>query len=246
MTMQTFSRRNVLLAAGVAIAASAARTALAQATTSDKEAEGRLAAQGWLVLLDRKDWGRAWETTASAFRAKVPLGTWMDAIPKVREPLGAMVDRTPVETVFKTSLQGQPAGEVQRRSSQHDQRVGAVHRDQDGAGEERGDDAVDDRRAQAGPARGEHRRAVHGRRLGEIGVRRRESIGFGHGSLPGFVFVGPSRRRRSAVREHGNASRPAFHQAPSEEGVTEVTPGGAASGAYMNRCSPAFSPPRMT
>jgi hypothetical protein len=111
MTMRTFSRRNVLLATGAALAASAARTALAQATTSDKEAEGRLAAQGWLVLLDRKDWGRAWETTASAFRAKVPLGTWMDAIPKVREPFGDLVERTPVDTVFKTSLQGQPAGE---------------------------------------------------------------------------------------------------------------------------------------
>src|SRR5436305_2095334 len=81
------------------------------ATNPEKEAEGRLAAQGWLVLLDRKDWGRAWETTASAFRGKVPLGSWMDAIPKVREPLGTIVERTPVETAFKTSLQGQPDGE---------------------------------------------------------------------------------------------------------------------------------------
>jgi len=79
--------------------------------TSQKEADARLAAQGWLLLLDRKDWGRAWETTGSAFRSKVPLGTWMDAIPKVREPVGALVERAPVETAFKTSLQGQPDGE---------------------------------------------------------------------------------------------------------------------------------------
>ena len=78
---------------------------------SQKEAEGRLAAQGWLVLLDRKDWGRAWETTGSLFRSKVPLGAWMDAIPKRREQLGAVVERTPVETAFKTTLQGQPDGE---------------------------------------------------------------------------------------------------------------------------------------
>src|SRR5207253_1922164 len=79
--------------------------------TSDKEAAGRLAAQGWLVLLDRKDWGRAWETTASAFRNKVPLGAWMDAIPRLREPFGALAERTPAETAYKTALQGQPDGE---------------------------------------------------------------------------------------------------------------------------------------
>lgn len=107
MTMQLLSRRNVLLAAGAALAG---RAALAQ-STQEKEAAASLAAQGWLVLLDRKDWGRAWETTASAFRGKVPLGAWMDAIPKVREPLGAFVERTPAETSYKTSLQGMPEGE---------------------------------------------------------------------------------------------------------------------------------------
>src|SRR3569832_1155767 len=97
-----FSRRIILLAAGAALASSAA---FAQSgDTSQKEANARLAAQGWLLLLDRKDWNHSWETTAATFRAKVPLGTWMDAIPKVREPLGAVVERTPVETVFKTSL----------------------------------------------------------------------------------------------------------------------------------------------
>jgi hypothetical protein len=78
---------------------------------SEKEAAARLAAQGWLLLLDRKDWGRAWETTSSIFRSKVPLGTWMDAIPKAREPFGAFVERTPVETAYKPALQGQPPGD---------------------------------------------------------------------------------------------------------------------------------------
>ena len=70
MMMQALSRRNVLLAFGAALAS---RAAFAQGVPSDKESTARLAAQGWLVLLDRKDWGRAWETTAGAFRAKVPL-----------------------------------------------------------------------------------------------------------------------------------------------------------------------------
>ncbi|HTH77446.1 MAG TPA: DUF4019 domain-containing protein [Ramlibacter sp.] len=108
MKMQSLSRRTVLAAAAAALAWPAA---FAQAADSDKEAAGALAAQGWLVLLDRKDWGRAWETTGSVFRSKVPLGTWMDAIPKVRDPLGALVERKQVEAAYKTTLQGQPAGE---------------------------------------------------------------------------------------------------------------------------------------
>jgi hypothetical protein len=107
MKMQSLSRRTVLAAAAAAFAS---RTAFAQ-STPEKEAAGALAAQGWLVLLDRKDWGRAWETTGSVFRSKVPLGTWMDAIPKVREPLGTLVERKQVETAYKTTLQGQPDGE---------------------------------------------------------------------------------------------------------------------------------------
>src|SRR6476619_7664888 len=34
------------------------------------EAAG-LAAQGWLTLLDRRDWGTAWETAANMFRGAV-------------------------------------------------------------------------------------------------------------------------------------------------------------------------------
>src|SRR5436190_7307228 len=59
---------------------------------AEKEAAGKLAAQGWLLLLDRRDWGRAWEASAGMFRSTVPLGNWMDAFPKVRAPLGNLVE----------------------------------------------------------------------------------------------------------------------------------------------------------
>src|SRR4051812_40277915 len=49
-----------------------------------------LAAQGWLLLLDRRDWGTAWETAAAMFRGAVPLGTWMDGVPKLRADLGPL------------------------------------------------------------------------------------------------------------------------------------------------------------
>ena len=70
-----------------------------------------LAAQGWLLLLDRRDWGTAWETAASMFRSAVPLGNWMDGVPKVRSDLGALVEREPAAADYKTELPGRPPGD---------------------------------------------------------------------------------------------------------------------------------------
>lgn len=78
---------------------------------SEKEAAGKLAAAGWLTLLDRKDWGTAWETSAGLFRTTVPLATWMDGIPKVRTPLGNLVERAPAESQYRPTLEGRPAGD---------------------------------------------------------------------------------------------------------------------------------------
>src|SRR6478609_9626287 len=93
------------------VAPAPAPSAPVDAVTAQKEADARLAAQGWLVLLDRRDWGRSWETTSSVFRKLVPLGAWMDGIPKVRDPLGAYAERKIVESAYKTTLAGHPDGE---------------------------------------------------------------------------------------------------------------------------------------
>src|SRR5688500_9428260 len=75
-------------------AAAPAKPAVPAATpeVAAKEAAGKLAAQGWLLLLDRRDWGRAWESSSSVFRTAVPLANWMDGIPKVREAFGTFVE----------------------------------------------------------------------------------------------------------------------------------------------------------
>ena len=96
-------------AAAPAAAASAAREPSAE--EKEKAAAATLAASGWLLLLDRRDWGRAWDTSAGMFRASVPIGAWMDGIPKVRDPLGAFVERQPAEKAYKTKLEGRPDGE---------------------------------------------------------------------------------------------------------------------------------------
>ncbi len=98
-------------AAPSATAALATQPAAGTAVNAEKQAAGALAAAGWLVLLDRRDWGRAWETSSSVFRGTIPLGTWMDAVPKLREPLGSMIERTQADAVYKTTLQGRPDGE---------------------------------------------------------------------------------------------------------------------------------------
>ena len=77
----------------------------------EKETAGALAAQGWLTLLDRRDWGTAWETAAGMFHSSVPLGTWMDGIPKVRGDLGNLVERAPAVAEYKNQLPGRPVGD---------------------------------------------------------------------------------------------------------------------------------------
>lgn len=89
----------------------AAPAAAAQPEEAEKEAAGKLAAAAWLTLLDRKDWGTAWESSAGMFRTTVPLATWMDAIPKARGSLGALVERTAAESQYRTALEGRPAGD---------------------------------------------------------------------------------------------------------------------------------------
>lgn len=81
------------------------------AENTETERAGQTAAHAWLLLLDRKDWGTAWDASGAVFRQNVPLGTWMDNVPKVRDPLGAFVERQPTESVYKKTLPGRPAGD---------------------------------------------------------------------------------------------------------------------------------------
>jgi hypothetical protein len=76
----------------------------------EKAAAATLAASGWLSLLDRRDWGRAWETGAAMFRSSVTLAAWMDGIPKARD-LGNFIERTPADAVYRTKLEGRPDGD---------------------------------------------------------------------------------------------------------------------------------------
>lgn len=70
----------------------------------DYEKAGRVAANGWLLLLDRKDWGTAWDASSTVFRENVPLGAWMDNVPRLRDPFGKFIERDAGEAVYKKTL----------------------------------------------------------------------------------------------------------------------------------------------
>jgi len=90
--------------------ADASTTPVTPNPIAEYERAGRMAALGWLLLLDRRDWGTAWETASQSFRVQVPIAAWMDGIPKLRVPLGTVQDREPVEILYKTSLPGRAEG----------------------------------------------------------------------------------------------------------------------------------------
>lgn len=120
--MKSFRLSLLALLAGAAFAAQAQNTAPRAAAPAaaaandaisnpEMERAGQTAAQGWLLLLDRKDWGTAWDASAGMFRQSVPLSAWMDGVPKLREPFGAFVEREAATVVYKKSLAGRPAGD---------------------------------------------------------------------------------------------------------------------------------------
>jgi len=103
--------QNKPAAAASAPAPAAAPAANGVVSNPDYERAGAFAAQAWLLLLDRKDWGTAWDTSSTVFRQAVPLDKWMDNIPKLRDPLGAFVERQPGEPVYARRLPGRPEGD---------------------------------------------------------------------------------------------------------------------------------------
>jgi Protein of unknown function (DUF4019) len=94
-----------------AAAATPADSAPVDKQTAEKEAAGQAAASAWLELIDKGNWKAAWDNSSPVFRATVPLTQWMDGIPKLRQPLGAVSSRKAEEVAYKTTLPGRPDGD---------------------------------------------------------------------------------------------------------------------------------------
>lgn len=94
-----------------AAAASAPAASTDSNANEEKEKAGQLAAAGWLTLLDRRDWGTAWESSAATFRKAVPLASWLDGAPKARADFGALQERSPSAVAYKDRLERLPPGD---------------------------------------------------------------------------------------------------------------------------------------
>lgn len=76
-----------------------------------KERAAREAAEQWLALLDARDYGKAWDQCARAFRERVTREQWLESLPKTRGELGAVKSRRAEVSSFKPGLPGMPDGD---------------------------------------------------------------------------------------------------------------------------------------
>ena len=91
--------------------AAASAPADADKQLAAKKDGAQLAANAWLLLLDQRNWGGAYENASQLFRNTVPIGSWMDSIPGLRTPFGALEKRAVQDVIYKTTMQGRPDGE---------------------------------------------------------------------------------------------------------------------------------------
>jgi hypothetical protein len=82
----------------------------AQDQTAKQEA-AKQAAQSWLALVDRGDYGPSWQEAASFFQSKISKADWEKALQQVRAPLGAASSRTLLGAEYLSDLPNAPKGE---------------------------------------------------------------------------------------------------------------------------------------
>ncbi|MGZ8993263.1 MAG: DUF4019 domain-containing protein [Burkholderiaceae bacterium] len=76
-----------------------------------KELAAQAAGEKWLGLLDRGEYGTAWDQCAQLFRQRVTREQWIDSLPSTRAPFGAVKSRKVELAAYKTSLPGAPDGQ---------------------------------------------------------------------------------------------------------------------------------------
>jgi hypothetical protein len=68
-------------------------------------------AEAWLALADAGKYAEMWDETASVFKQALTKEKWVNAMNRVRAPLGAMESRKLRGTKYTTHLPGAPDGE---------------------------------------------------------------------------------------------------------------------------------------
>ncbi|HXY25829.1 MAG TPA: DUF4019 domain-containing protein [Candidatus Acidoferrum sp.] len=85
-----------------------------QATAPAQQKPEELAqksAEAWLALVDAGKYGDSWDEAAAAFKSALTKDQWVDALKKVRTPLGALQSRKLKSATYAKNPPGAPAGE---------------------------------------------------------------------------------------------------------------------------------------
>jgi hypothetical protein len=68
------------------------------------------AAETWLRLVDRGEYGSSWDAAAALFKGAMTRAQWEGALTGSRKPLGRLASRTLQTAQYATSLPGAPDG----------------------------------------------------------------------------------------------------------------------------------------
>lgn len=89
----------------------ASSEAAAKETPADPESLGR--AERFLKHVDDGDWAGSWKAAGAFFQSEVTADEWSEKVEPVREPLGAVKERTLSNVQRASTLPGAPEGEYE-------------------------------------------------------------------------------------------------------------------------------------
>jgi len=98
------------------------------AADQGKEKAAEAAALQWLALVDNGRYGDSWSQSSEVFRQAISQEQWVQALQKVRTPLGKLVSRKLSSATHAVNLPGAPEGEyvVLQFAASYENKKGAV------------------------------------------------------------------------------------------------------------------------
>jgi hypothetical protein len=79
--------------------------------TPTREKPAQDIAVRWLAIVDSDQYGESWDVAAVLFKQSVTRSQWVDALTKVRSPLGKLESRKFRAAMYVTDMPGAPPGE---------------------------------------------------------------------------------------------------------------------------------------
>ena len=80
-------------------------------SSSEAEKEGARSAERWLAIVDSGAYEESWVESAGLFQSSIAQAEWVKILGKVRQPIGANLERSLDKTEYTLTLPGTPDGE---------------------------------------------------------------------------------------------------------------------------------------